>query len=1144
MIQTIVIAQNINKILSDKDYIHKIIIESNFSVRVHYVRKGTEKNINNQDKKSQQNELLARFNNGVITIDEFTEQFKQIENTSEDIEINIEEYIYNKLGIDRNDYRIEFCAYEQEDFDDPDSYVTTIFKGDNPIVYMSRTRFNGFFDENPQKISGDIPPVITFYSYKGGMARTTTMMAYAIKKAQQGEKVFVIDCDLEAPGYLNFFNLSEHNALKQGDTNGLVEMISDIEFSKSFNPTKFEYSKYFINTYYGFYGEGNGEQENALYDDLLKKNYGDLLKKIFVMPAGNLNDTETFKASTKEDVYIPNREHYLEGLSRINLSNPNVIKHIFANLFEYLKKELNIGVVLIDSRTGFSDIIFDSIKYYSNQIVAFFNSNEQSIPGLLNLLDEYYDANNNFGLTLVNSILPSNNKESETREKRFNQVFNEYRNNLSEYEEKDEINILPLHRVANLEKIGIKGESFDTIKFIEYVLEDKNDDYVKIFRSQFDTKIFGDDEIMSETDSETAIQAKNDVKMSEEVSEQPNTIDLNYIKSLKTINLKNNILQNLKHKLANISSFAETTDMDEQLFFYRECMYDLFKQDKFLIKGYKGTGKTYLYRALEQKEILNNLKKKASEKFHDRSISDIDYIPIQVIDTDAAEPKRKSFDFRNFITPQTLTVYNFQRFWKLHTWNSILLETEYEFINNIREQSRYKEYINDIFGEASIELYKKCLLQNDLDLFVAIDEDLAKVNSELQKKDKKMFLLYDQLDTMINPMDWKYAVSPLIEYWRYYRTSYSCIMPKIFVRTDLMQRIQGTNTLRLEQENVISIEWSVNEIFNYFFKLTLVDDLSRNCLKEIMFERMPRKYDKDKARTIFPSDKKLRENLYQLANDKESSLTPFVNAFFGTKVVVGDRFLGNAYKYFKDNLCNADRNSISLRPFINTLNDNAISAELDPRNSYKPITAIISSESYANKEVRDRATREYFRDLTRDEFSEDLIKFREFLDYKDGDPYRFKSLNQSLYEQLLTNICEKYQQELKIAKTPSDLNSMLEANGIIAEKITREGKFYQFAPLYYYIWALKNSKFDETEERKNSRIGKFVSGVLANGMPANFVITVDKRYLIKYDDSKFKENQLVQFDLKSEPNKFDKNTPYNYATNLKPYTDEVDRIEG
>lgn len=75
--------------------------------------------------------------------------------------------------------------------------------------------------------------------------------------------------------------------------------------------------------------------------------------------------------------------------------------------------------------------------------------------------------------------------------------------------------------------------------------------------------------------------------------------------------------------------------------------------------------------------------------------------------------------------------------------------------------------------------------------------------------------MYDQLDTRINPIYWGKAVSPLIAYWRENYTVNSNIIPKIFVRTDLYRRIEGTNKERLK-DNIISIEWSIEEVFAYF----------------------------------------------------------------------------------------------------------------------------------------------------------------------------------------------------------------------------------------------------------------------------------------------------------------------------------------
>lgn len=47
---------------------------------------------------------------------------------------------------------------------------------------------------------GDGPPIIAFYSFKGGVGRTTAMLSCAWQLAAQGNHVAIVDLDLEAPG--------------------------------------------------------------------------------------------------------------------------------------------------------------------------------------------------------------------------------------------------------------------------------------------------------------------------------------------------------------------------------------------------------------------------------------------------------------------------------------------------------------------------------------------------------------------------------------------------------------------------------------------------------------------------------------------------------------------------------------------------------------------------------------------------------------------------------------------------------------------------------------------------------------------------------------------------------------------------------
>lgn len=66
---------------------------------------------------------------------------------------------------------------------------------------------NIYWDVNKKRkrkcqLCGDL---VSFYSFKGGVGRTTAMMMCAISAARRGKKVVVLDFDLEAPGVSSFF---------------------------------------------------------------------------------------------------------------------------------------------------------------------------------------------------------------------------------------------------------------------------------------------------------------------------------------------------------------------------------------------------------------------------------------------------------------------------------------------------------------------------------------------------------------------------------------------------------------------------------------------------------------------------------------------------------------------------------------------------------------------------------------------------------------------------------------------------------------------------------------------------------------------------------------------------------------------------
>lgn len=57
----------------------------------------------------------------------------------------------------------------------------------------------------PWPLNEQTPPILSFFSFKGGVGRTTALVSLAVQLARRGKKVAMIDLDLEAPGLSALF---------------------------------------------------------------------------------------------------------------------------------------------------------------------------------------------------------------------------------------------------------------------------------------------------------------------------------------------------------------------------------------------------------------------------------------------------------------------------------------------------------------------------------------------------------------------------------------------------------------------------------------------------------------------------------------------------------------------------------------------------------------------------------------------------------------------------------------------------------------------------------------------------------------------------------------------------------------------------
>lgn len=929
--------------------------------------------------------------------------------------ITSSEKVIADLRKDFSQYKIIFKQISKDEFDEH-VYLKNTFQNNEPINLGLKYRFNSLLSKNPSSLfklqKKHTTPIVTFYSYKGGMGRTTTLTSYALDLAiNHNKKVCIIDCDFEAPGYLNFFNLGSNEILKSGIKNGIVEYLTDYNFQKQINITDYIIS---------------------MEDIDIKE-----LKNLFIVPAGNLSDTSI---GTDNLNYSTHRDHYLEGLSRIDLANETNIINGFESLFDKINTSIKPDLILIDSRTGFNDIFGVTALILSDLIVGFFGSSEQTKPGLRFMLDKFYDLKikyeRNTELVLINSILPENEKMSNDFHSTFiNEVgkyveFIQEKKLLKEITEQSQLPAFyKLTRNNILETIGIKGDEGDQQDYknhVKLIKEKLFIDYNVIFNA------------LNECDSINQIFERIEVK--------------NHV---KTIELKNSILKRLKLLLRNSDGkpklFAEDTEIIPETFFYREQMNEIFQREKFIIQGFKGTGKTYLYKALVNPslgEVKQELLRRSGIKT-DSVYKFIDIISLK----GKGEPK--SFDFKRIKTSEIVEKrYYFTNFWLVYTWNSILLDAKLTL--GYTDISELQSYVLPINPDTDTKRRFEELINSE-NMIIVIEKELRKLDDFLVRSKINLVVLYDQLDNLIEPNEWGDSVSPLVDYWWDNLNRFKNISPKIFIRTDLYRRLKGTNTSRLEN-NKIKIEWSREEVYSFFFKLVFSQSDSYDAIFEIM--QRSKRYDE----TFIRNTKKYLEKNNNQLNLYRNEIEPFMTIFFGKEVRSKIGSLGNTFDWFYFNLTNADQKSISLRPFINLIDGSIDNALQDPE---KHIAQIIDQKYYANRENRDNAVMQHFDDLVREDFNKDLSVIFNFLKEK-GDKYKQIFLYKSELYELLETIYSENENHLD-SNSVEELKEILVSNGIIHENVKPDENIFYFAQLYKYWLGLQSRKYEFKYKETNLR---------------------------------------------------------------------------
>ncbi|NEN92269.1 MAG: AAA family ATPase [Okeania sp. SIO3H1] len=189
------------------------------------------------------------------------------------------------------------------------------------------------------------PAIVSFFSFKGGVGRTTTLVATALTLARHGHRVAIVDLDLESPGISTIFF---------PDIEDSVSGVIDYLLEKNIQ------------------GD-NWKLRTHLQPVNDPKLLGDRGENLNILRAGSVDND------------------YLEKLARLDFQNLLDVNNHLPKTWHDMFKELNkaagkLDFILLDTRTGFHDIGGLAIADLSHAAVIFGTQSRQSWNGLTHVI--------------------------------------------------------------------------------------------------------------------------------------------------------------------------------------------------------------------------------------------------------------------------------------------------------------------------------------------------------------------------------------------------------------------------------------------------------------------------------------------------------------------------------------------------------------------------------------------------------------------------------------------------------------------------------------------------------------------------------------------------------------------------------------
>lgn len=204
--------------------------------------------------------------------------------------------------------------------------------------HRSRTAWFAGPVNPPWKAPEEGPPIVVFYSFKGGLGRSTLLASFAIQRAHVGERVCVIDMDLDSPGA---------GRLLSADRDGLTAHWGVLDFLLEHRLPDLRFEDYWHRC----------DRVAAAGE-------------IRVMPSGRLD------------------AQFADKLARVDLEEaPSAHESGLWKLLQHTHDELKPDWILLDARTGISEPAGQLLSGIAHLHVLLGTFQEQSWQGLERVLD-------------------------------------------------------------------------------------------------------------------------------------------------------------------------------------------------------------------------------------------------------------------------------------------------------------------------------------------------------------------------------------------------------------------------------------------------------------------------------------------------------------------------------------------------------------------------------------------------------------------------------------------------------------------------------------------------------------------------------------------------------------------------------------